>query len=114
MTRRTTTTKAEGSAEGGEDKVTYNMWVDYRPVCYVNGMHVDTPPSPADAKLHAAYTALVHLEALFGLLSLANGQAVGRMDSEDLGMMLQQLGDLGRGIVTSAYSHVEEVRSGSE
>lgn len=96
----------EDKAEGG---VSYTMWIEYRPAPYLNGYREDLAQT-ADAKLHAAYTTLTHLEGLFTLLECVDGEKLKRFGAETVETVLENIGALGRGIAVAAYVHVEEAR----
>lgn len=116
MKREQTAAKGgdKGEAEGGAGKVTYRLWINYKPACYVDGEHREKPPDPADAHIEAAYFALLHLETLFRLLSFVDGRRLTEeLGEDDITFMFESLGQLGRGIVTAAYTSIDDARSAS-
>lgn len=109
------TKKATAAAQGDgqpDGEVTYRLWIEYRPACYVGGSHVDTLPDPDDARLWVAYRALLHLEALFRLMKLAGATQLHAMGSEDLCNLFENIGELGASLAVSAYSNVDDASSG--
>jgi hypothetical protein len=103
-----TSTKDEAELE-----IRSSLRLDYRLTYYVDGVHQDSPPDPADAKFEQAHLALVHLEALFQLLALVDSQEMQREAREhpdDFAIMWEHLGQLGGKIAVAAYSNMDEGR----
>lgn len=111
MSKKDTTKKADAEAEGAE--VHYRFSLKLEPVCYVGDKYTPELAETAEAKLAAAYDALVKVEALFSLLTLLDGREVAKAAGkygDEFAMMLAEFGEVGRGLTQAAYTHIEEAQ----
>ena len=113
MNKRAATEKAEGSdREAGEGGYTHRLGIDYRAIYIEDGKRVieqQPPDAKADGRLFAASEAMLHAEAISGLLTLVNERTLESMRPADAALIFGAIGELGR-LIAGAAAHVEEAR----